>query len=163
MFACASFALARVEFAQVPTLTLPPFFGNENMKSRCIPVPAVAATVILCFACCALAADKPAHYLFTNNDPPGKISNSSNFYTVGLGGLLTSKATVTTGFGGIGGGYFGQNKVRALRKGKEQCVYVADSFSGQVAGVVVQTLTAAGAFGGSDNDSGASNWRRPGP
>lgn len=120
-------------------------------------LPAVAATVILFFACSAFAADQPAHYLFTNNDPPGKISNSSNFYTVGLGGLLSPKATVTTGFGGIGGGYFGQNKVRALRKGKEQCVYVADSFSGQVAGIVVQTLEVAGAFTGSDTDSGISN------
>src|SRR5215471_1517042 len=101
--------------------------------------------------------EQPSHYVFTNNDPPGKISNSANFYAIGNGGLLTFKATITTGFGGIGGGYFGQFKVRALRKGTQQCVYVADASSAQVAGIVVPTLKVAGAFVGSDTDDGTSN------
>jgi 6-phosphogluconolactonase (cycloisomerase 2 family) len=106
----------------------------------------------------SLAAKKPAaHYVFTNNDPPGKLSNSSNFYTIGSGGDLTQKATVTTGYGGIGGGYFGQYKVRALEKGDQECVYVADSVSAQVAGIVVQTLNVSGLFPASGTDSGSSN------
>jgi hypothetical protein len=116
-----------------------------------------AATATFLLAVSAFAAPKPSHYLFTNNDPPGKLSNSSNFYAIGSGGLLTQKATVTTGFGGIGGGYFGQHKVRSRQKGGQQCVYVADSASAQVAGVVVQTLKVAGAFGASHTDSGSSN------
>jgi 6-phosphogluconolactonase (cycloisomerase 2 family) len=115
------------------------------------------AVAILFLTASAFGAKKPAHYVFTNNDPPGKRSNSANFYTVGAGGLLTQKAVITTGFGGIGGGYFGQDKVTALRKGKEQCVYVSDSFSGLVAAVVVQTLKVAGAFAGSHTDSGQFN------
>jgi len=114
-------------------------------------------TAILLLAVSAFAAEKPAHYLFTNNDSPGKVSNSSNFYAVGAGGLLTLKTIVTTGFGGIGGGYFGQDKVRALQKGKEQCLFVSDSFSGLIGAIVVQTLELAGAFAGSSTDSGEFN------
>jgi sugar lactone lactonase YvrE len=114
-------------------------------------------TATLFLAAPAVGSDKPVRYLFTNNDPPGKVSNSSNFYSVGADGLLTQKAIVTTGFGGIGGGYFGLDRVRALRKGREQCVYVSDSSSGQVAAIVVQTLKVAGAFAGSDTDSGMFN------
>ena len=71
---------------------------------------------ILFLAASVFGADKLAHYVFTNNDPSGKVSNSATFYAVGAGGLLTQKAVVTTGFGGIGGGYFGQDKIRALQK-----------------------------------------------
>jgi hypothetical protein len=106
----------------------------------------------------ALAAKKPAvHYVFTNNDPTGKLSNSSNFYTVGAGGQLTPKATITTGYGGIGGGYFGLDRVSGLKKGKEQCVYVSDPASGLVAAIAVRTLDVAGAFAGSRTDSGKFN------
>jgi 6-phosphogluconolactonase (cycloisomerase 2 family) len=106
----------------------------------------------------ARAAKKPAgHYVFANNDIIGKLSNSSNVYTVGSGGLLTPKAVILTGFGGIGGGYFGQQKVVALERGKEQCVYVSNSRSGGIGAIVVQTLKLAGAFGGSNNDSGKTN------
>jgi 6-phosphogluconolactonase (cycloisomerase 2 family) len=118
---------------------------------------AVTAAAILLFAASSFGAQKPAHYVFTNNDPPGKISNSANFYAVSSGGLLTQKAVVTTGFGGIGGGYFGQNKVSVLQKGKEHCVFISDSFSGLVAGIAVNTLQVAGAFAGSGNDSGSAN------
>ncbi len=116
-----------------------------------------SVTVILFLAASAFGAKKPVHYLFANNDPPGKVSNSSNFYSVGARGLLTPKAVVTTGFGGIGGGYFGLDKVRALQNGKEQCVFVSDSFTGLVAGIVVSTLNVSGAFAGSTMDSGQAN------
>jgi 6-phosphogluconolactonase (cycloisomerase 2 family) len=114
-------------------------------------------TAILFLAASAFAAKKPVHYLFTNNDAPGKVSNSSTFYSVGAKGLLTQKALVTTGFGGIGGGYFGLDKVKALNNPKQQCVFVSDSFSGLVAGIVVSTLNVTGAFAGSANDSGQFN------
>jgi len=127
------------------------------MKRLSAKLWAGAVAAIFLLPTSAIGAEKPSHYVFTNNDPPGKISNSSNFYTIGSGGLLTPKATVTTGFGGIGGGYFGQYKVRALRKGTQQCVYVADASSAQVAGIVVQTLKVAGAFAASNTDDGTSN------
>jgi 6-phosphogluconolactonase (cycloisomerase 2 family) len=116
-----------------------------------------AAIATLFLTVSAFGAKKPAHYIFTNNDPLGKISNSANFYDVNTGGLLTQKTVVTTGFGGIGGGYFGQDKVSALLKGKEQCAFVSDSFSGLIAGIAVKTLQVAGAFAGSNNDSGDAN------
>jgi WD40 repeat protein len=114
-------------------------------------------TAILLLAASAFGAKKPVHYLFTNNDPSGKLSNSSTFFTVGATGLLTQKAVLTTGFGGIGGGYFGMDKVKALQNGKQQCVFVSDSFSGLVAGIVVSTLNVSGAFAPSATDTGQSN------
>ena len=127
------------------------------MKHLSTRLSAGTATAILLLAASVFGAKKPAHYVFTNNDTLGKISNSSNFYAIGAGGLLAQPATVTTGDGGIGGGYFGQDKVGALRKGKEECVYVSDSASGGIAAIVVQTLKVAGAFVGSHNDSGSVN------
>src|SRR5277367_4828571 len=87
-----------------------------------------AAAAILLLAASGFASEKSNHYVFTNNDPSGKLSNSSNFYAVGTKGLLTQKATVTTGYGGVGGGYFGLDKLAALNNGKQQCVFVSDSF-----------------------------------
>jgi 6-phosphogluconolactonase (cycloisomerase 2 family) len=127
------------------------------MKCISILLLAGATTAFMLLAASAFGAQKPAHYVFTNNDPPGKTSNSSTFYAVDAGGLLTEKAVVTTGFGGIGGGYFGQDKVRALLKGDEQCVFVSDSFTGLIGAVVVQTLELAGAFAGSQDDNGQTN------
>jgi hypothetical protein len=95
---------------------------------------AATAAAILFLAARSFGADKSPHYVFTNNDSSGKISNSSNFYTVGAGGLLAEKAIVTTGFGGIAGGYFGLDRVAALRNGKEQCVYVSDALPRQIPG-----------------------------
>ncbi|HXM59825.1 MAG TPA: hypothetical protein VN950_03145 [Terriglobales bacterium] len=117
-----------------------------------------ATATILLLTASALGTKKPVRYVFTNNDPPGEeVSNSANFYSVGAGGRLTRKAIVTTGAAGIGGGYFGQDKVKALQKGKEQCVYVSDSFTGRVGAIVVQTLELSGAFAGSRTDSGKIN------
>jgi 6-phosphogluconolactonase (cycloisomerase 2 family) len=47
--------------------------------------------------------------------------------------------------------------VAALQNGKQQCVFVSDSFTGLLAGIVVQTLSVAGAFSGSSNDLGKLN------
>ena len=105
----------------------------------------------------AIAAPKPHHFVFTNNDAPGKISNSSNFFAVGAGGGLTQQALITTGFGGIGGGYFGLDKVAALQNGNQRCAYVSDSFTAAVAGIVIPSLKVAGAFSGSKTDSGMFN------
>jgi hypothetical protein len=126
---------------------------------KCISRLFLAGTTIsiLFLAASVFGADKLAHYVFTNNDPSGKVSNSATFYTVDAGGLLTEKAIVTTGFGGVGGGYFGQDKVRVLLKGGEQCVYVSDSFTGLIGAIVVPTLDLAGAFAGSQNDTGQTN------
>lgn len=127
------------------------------MKGISRPLLAATVTTLLLLASSAFGVKKPTRYVFTNNDTPGKISNSSTVYTVGAGGLLTENTVILAGFGGVGGGYFGQNKVSVLQKGKEQCVYVSDSFSGLVGAIAVQTLKLAGAFAGSHNDSGNVN------
>lgn len=146
-------------FSRIPTRLSRNYREMINMNAFriCRLLLAGSAATILLLAASASGAKKPTRYVFTNNDTPGKTSNSSTVYTVGAGGLLTQDTVVLTGFKGIGGGYFGQDKVSVLQKGKEQCVYVSDSFSGLVGAIVVQTLELAGAFAGSHNDSGNAN------
>jgi 6-phosphogluconolactonase (cycloisomerase 2 family) len=104
----------------------------------------------------AAGAGKP-HYLVTNDDVPPSLATSVTFYTVGADGLLTMKAKVLTGRGGIGGGYFAANRVNVLDSGNAECVYASVAQSGEIEGIVVKTLTIGGSANGSKKDTGASN------
>jgi len=118
------------------------------------------ATAVLAGVCVAsglaAAAGKP-HYLVTNDDANGFSSSTVTFYTVRAGGLLTMKGQVATGGKGIAGGYFAANRVNILDNGKSECVYASDAGSGDIAGIVVQTLKLGGSAKGSGNDGGTSN------
>jgi len=119
----------------------------------------IRVTAVVAFlAAGAFTADKPApHYVFTNDDLAGKRLNSSTIYTIGPAGTLTEKTAIHPGSGGIAAGLFGLDKVSALQNGKQECLYVTDSLEGQVAGVVVPTLTVAGVYPGSNADGGQYN------
>jgi hypothetical protein len=103
----------------------------------------------------AVGASKP-HYLVTNDDVPPKLTGGVSFYTVGTNGALTLKKRVGTG-NGIAGGYFGANRVNVLNSGKSECVFASDAATGDIAGIVVQTLKVGGSAKGSSNDGGTSN------
>lgn len=104
----------------------------------------------------AFGAGKP-HYLVTNDDVPPQLLSSVTFYTVGANGLLTMKATVPMGQGGIGGGYFGANRVNVLDNGNAECVFASQALNGEIVGIDVKTLQDAGHANGSDQDTGSSN------
>lgn len=116
----------------------------------------ITALLGICTSRVALGASPP-HYVVTNDDVPAPAASSVTFYTVGPEGLLTKKAKVLTGRGGIAGGYFAANRVSVLDDGNAECVYASQAASGNIDGIVVQTLKFAGTTRGSNNDTGTAN------
>ncbi len=116
-----------------------------------------AVLVGLCLAGGIVEGAGKTHYLVTNDDAPGLFSSGITFYTVGTDGLLTMKKRVASGGRGIAGGYFAANRVRILNSGKSECVYGSNAASGNIAGIVLQTLKLSGNARGSSNDGGTSN------
>lgn len=104
----------------------------------------------------AAAGQGATHYLVTNDDLAPFISSVS-FYSIGTHGLINLQQTVSTGGYGIGGGYFGLNRLAVLNSGDNQCVYASDATTGDIVGVAVSTFTVGGSAVGSENDTGASN------
>ncbi|MGD0988572.1 MAG: hypothetical protein ABR874_12230 [Candidatus Sulfotelmatobacter sp.] len=118
-----------------------------------------AVLAVLCLAELAHAASQP-HYVVTNDDIASLFGiglGSYTFYTVGANGSLSNPQEVTTSGGGIGGGYFGANRLAVLNNGTEQCVYVSEALSGDVVGIDVNTLEVGGTTFGSSTDSGSAN------
>ena len=116
---------------------------------------ATTALVFLCLANGFAAGASLPHYLVTNDD--ATFSNGVTFYTVGAGGGLTLKQQVLTGGFGIGGGFFGANRVAVLNNGSAECVYASDAATGGIVGIDVSTLEVGGSATGPANDSGATN------
>lgn len=100
-------------------------------------------------------------FVITNDDSPmGNLqfnTNSVSFYAIGANGLLTLQQTVFTSGYGIGGGYFGANRLSVLNSGGQGCVFASDAATGDIAGVIVSSFTLGGTAVGSANDTGASN------
>lgn len=117
-------------------------------------------TAMLLWVCVAsgfaAGAGKP-HYVVTNDDVPPALASSVSFYTVGTDGLLTMKAKVLTGRGGIAGGYFGADRINVLNSGNAECVYMSQALSGEIEGIAVKTLKIGGHATGSQQDTGSSN------
>jgi DNA-binding beta-propeller fold protein YncE len=96
-----------------------------------------------------------AHYVITNDDV--HAANTATFYA--LDGTLnaptlTQLAVVPTGGKGHSGGYFAATGVTLLRKPQGQCIFIADSDTSDVAGIVLGTQQVTGNFRGSRQDSG---------
>jgi hypothetical protein len=113
------------------------------------------SSLLLC-AVSAVAATKP-HYIVTNDDVPPKLPSSVTFYTIGTNGVLTRKATVNTGGNGVGGGFFGTQRVSVLNDGKNQCVYASNAQNNDVVGISVSKLKIGGSGRGSKTDDGSAN------
>ncbi|MGO9123638.1 MAG: hypothetical protein ACLP6G_01995 [Terriglobales bacterium] len=100
-------------------------------------------------------------FVVTNDDVaeanPPVSTNSVSFYAIGSNGLLTLQETVRTVGYGIGGGYFGANRLAMLNSGGQQCVFASDAASGDITGIVVSSFTVGGSAVGSANDTGVSN------
>jgi len=114
---------------------------------------------IVAVMACTLGATAATgnHYLVTNDDLSSPIPNSATFYTVGAAGGLTQTATVSTHGGGISGGFFGMKRIVTFSGGKSGCAYASNAQSGDIVGILIQTLKANRATKGSKNDGGTSN------
>jgi hypothetical protein len=105
------------------------------------------------------AASQP-RYIVTNDDVLsifGIGANSYTFYPVEANGALGKGIQVVSSNPGIGGGYFGANRLVFLNNGTEQCVYGSEALDGDVVGINVNTLQPGSAAFGSSTDSGSAN------
>ena len=103
----------------------------------------------------AVASD--VHYLITNDDVPPPLFNGISIYTIAPNGQLTFKQAVRPGGQGIGGGFFGTNRVRVADVESTECVYFSEAFDGDIVGVQLSNGSVAGIFQGSAGDAGTSN------
>jgi hypothetical protein len=116
----------------------------------------VVVAIVLSFAQ-VHGAYAQTQYVFANNDEPFPYGASVSIYSVGAAGTLTFKQQVITGGSGIGGGYFGANRLAVLDQNSQQCVYASEAFTGDIVGIAISTLTTTGSFTGSSTDAGTSN------
>ena len=96
-------------------------------------------------------------YIATNDDSAFPFLTGVSFFAIGPTGALTFQQDVPTGGFGIGGGYFGANRVVAASDGSENCVYASEAGDGEIVGISVETLTVGGSATGSSTDTGTSN------
>lgn len=115
---------------------------------------AVAAFALLCTGC-AWASD--AHYLVTNDDVPPPLFNGISVYTIAPNGQLIFKQAIRPGGQGIGGGFFGTNRVSVVSSGDTQCVFFSEAFDGDIVGIEINNGSTGGIFHGSSGDTGTSN------
>jgi hypothetical protein len=113
------------------------------------------AMVITLMASVLATAGTP--YVVTNDDTPFPFRTGVSFYTLGTGGLPVFLQQVQTGTSGIGGGYFGMNRLAMLNTSTQQCIYASEAGSGQIAGISISSLTVGGIASGSTSDGGTSN------
>jgi len=115
----------------------------------------VSAIVTFCIA--GNLSFAQTRYVVTNDDIGFPLPNGVSFFSVGANGTLTFQAQVNTHSWGIGGGFFGANRVLSISDGEQPCVYIPQARSGSIAGVAVNTMTLGGVASGSFTDSGQSN------
>jgi sugar lactone lactonase YvrE len=96
-------------------------------------------------------------YVVANDDGAFPFLTGVSFYSVGMDGSLTLQQQVQTGGYGIGGGFFGSNRISVLNNASQQCVYSSEATTGDIVGINVTTLTVGGSASGSKTDGGTSN------
>jgi 6-phosphogluconolactonase (cycloisomerase 2 family) len=114
------------------------------------------AVMVAVLAVSGLAA-AGTQYVVTNDDAAYPFLTGVSFYAVGSNGLPVFQQQVQTGGFGIGGGYFGLNRIAVLNDGDQQCVYTSEAANGDIAGISVNTFIVGGSATGSDTDAGTSN------
>lgn len=112
--------------------------------------------LLFCFAS-GLSFGSDTHYVITNDDVPPKLLNGISIYSIAPDGQLTYLKSVRTGGFGIGGGFFGSNRIRVLDNGDMKCVYFSEAFDGDIVGVSIPSGNVGGTASGSAGDAGTSN------
>lgn len=118
---------------------------------------ALAALLLLLLAQGIAAAASGPHYLITNDDVAPFFTSGISFFTVGAGGSLVLKEQVQTEGSGIGGGYFGLNRIVVLNDSAGSCAYASNATTGNITGVSIDALQPGGSTFGSSSDTGISN------
>jgi 6-phosphogluconolactonase (cycloisomerase 2 family) len=122
-------------------------------RSNLLLAASVGIGVIL-LAVCSYAAPAP-HYLITNND--FSQGNSATFFTISPTGALREVSVVSTGGTGIDGiGAVATKRVSVLQSPSQNCVFISDAGTNDVAGISIDTLTATGTFPAASTDSASA-------
>jgi hypothetical protein len=117
-----------------------------------------ALLVGLCVASGLAMGSNSAHYVITNDDAPlTNVVNGISIYSIAPDGQLTFQQSVQPGGFGIGGGFFGENRIRVLNSRDMQCVYFSEAAAGEIVGVLLQNDSVGGMATGSAGDGGTSN------
>lgn len=96
-------------------------------------------------------------YVLTNDDLAFPFLTGVSFFTIGANGLPVFQQQVQTGTFGIGGGYFGMNRLAVLDSKAQKCVYASEALNAFIVGVAIDTLTVGGITSGSSTDAGTTN------
>lgn len=139
---------------------LVPLLRSRLIKWSSISLNKFSASVVIGMLICGAAAAAPAQatqYIVTNDDVPPQIGNSVSFYSVQPNGALSYQQKVVTSGFGIGGGYFGLDRVAVVGSGSNSCVYISEAGTGDIVGVVISSFTVGGRATGSSGDTGTSN------
>jgi hypothetical protein len=91
------------------------------------------------------------------NDDQSFPSTGVSFFAVSPNGGLTRAGQVATVGTGIGGGFFGANRIKVLSTANQACVFASEAGTGDVVGININTLTVGGSAAGSQSDTGAGN------
>lgn len=125
---------------------------------RCGLSLVTALLVSLCVTNGPALASDGAHYVITNDDAPQtNLVNGISIYSIAPNGQLTFQQSVQPGGFGIGGGFFGEDRIRVLNSGDTQCVYFSEAAAGEIVGVLLQNDSVGGMATGSAGDGGTSN------
>src|ERR1700722_7423531 len=84
--------------------------------------------VLICTVSTSAAGANAPHYIVTNDDVT--FTNGVSFYSLGSNGNLTLIQQVVTNGTGIGGGFFGTNRLSLLNSSSNECIYAADAGTG---------------------------------
>jgi hypothetical protein len=97
-------------------------------------------------------------YVITNDDVAFPVPSGVSFFSIGANGLpvLQQQVTLPDTYG-VGGGYFGMDRLAVLDSAGQQCVYASQAWFGSIQGISVSTLTVASSTYGSATDAGTAN------
>jgi len=116
-----------------------------------------ALAVVVGFFALAGWARAGTEYIVANDDAAAPFPSGVSFYTIAPNGFLTLVQDVPTGGMGIGGGFFGANRIAVVNNSGQACVYATDASTGDIVGIIVSSLAVGGSATGSDSDGGTSN------
>jgi sugar lactone lactonase YvrE len=126
---------------------------KKSSKSCLLRAAALMAGIL------ALSGLAPAatQYVITNDDLPYPFGTGVSIYAVQAAGALSSPQQIKTLGFGIGGGFFGADRISILNSGGQQCVYASSAATGEIVGIAINTLTIGGTATGSPTDLGTTN------
>ncbi len=127
------------------------------MSMRVLPAALRTFVVAALFHAVGSGVFAQTRYIVTNDDVGFPLRSGVSFFSENGSGVLTFQQQVDTIGYGIAGGYFGANRLAVASDGKENCVFASQAGSGEIAGVIVSSLTLGGIASGSQTDTGVSN------